>query len=180
MTEITSASHGFFGVSAARYRRTKYVRVIAVIVAPFKFSDVQRQVLAADFMEAAHDATFQQRPKAIDRLSMNSAVDILTSAMPNGPVLFQLAISGIVIGCDQANFFRNRFADEAVQCFGISMFDDARDHIALAFDGTYNSVLAFSAGSWCALIPMPVFVLPADVRFVNFNDTHELTELRFS
>src|SRR5205807_10559565 len=80
--------------------------------------------------------------------------------------------------CAQADFFRNGFANEAVQSFGIGMFDNAGDNIALAFDGTYNSVLAFTAGSWRALIPMPVFVLSADVGFIYLDNTNELSELR--
>jgi hypothetical protein len=164
------------GGSATCYRRAEDVRVVPVVVAPFEFGNVQRQIFAADFVEAAHNAALQKGPEAIDRLSMNRAVNILTSAMPHGAVFFQLAITRIFVGRDQADFFRDSFADEAVQGFGIGVFDDARHNIALALDGANNGVLAFSTGSWGALIPMPISVLAADVSFIHFNNTHELTE----
>jgi len=84
---------------------------------------------------------------------MDSAVNILPSAMPHGPVLFQFAITWEFISRDQADFFRDGFADKAVQSFGIGVLDNASHHIALAFDGADNAVLAFSAGPWRALIP---------------------------
>jgi hypothetical protein len=178
-SDCASASLGSVGASATRYRRAEYVRVPAIVVTPFKFRDVQRQIFAADFVEAAHDATFQERPEAVNRLSMNRAVDILASAMPHSAVLFQLAISWVFISCNQAHFFRDCFADKAVQGFCIGMRDNARHHIAFAFDGANDGVLAFSAGSGCALIPMPVFVLAADISFINFDNAHELAKFRF-
>ena len=109
---------------------------------------------------------------------MNRAVDVLASAVPDGAMLFQLAISGIVIGRDQANFFRDRFADEAVQRFSISMRNDTGHDIAVALDGTHNGFLAFAAGSRRALIPMPVPILAADESFINFDNAHELPKVR--
>jgi hypothetical protein len=179
ITENASASNGHFCVSAPCYRGTEYVRVIAVVIAPFEFRYIQWQVFAADFVEVPHNAALQQRPKAIDGLGMNRTVDVLARAMADNAMLFQLAISGIIVGCDQTDFFRYGFTDEAVQSFCISMIDNTSYDIALALDGTDNSVLAFSAGSWRAFIPMPVFVLAADIGFINFDDTHELAEFRF-
>jgi len=177
-SESACASLGSFGASATCYRRAEDVRVIPIVVAPFEFGNIQRQIFAADFVEASHDATLQERPETIDCLGMDSAVNILTSAMPHGAVFFQLAVTGIFVGRDQADFFRDGFADETVQGFCIGMCDNARHYIAIAFDGTHNGVLAFAAGSWRALIPMPVFVLPADISFIDFDDTHELAEFR--
>jgi len=107
---------------------------------------------------------------------MNRAVNILASAMPDGPVLFQLAISGIFVSRNEADFFRDCFADEAVQRCGIGMLDNTGDNIPFALDGTDNSVLAFAAGPWRALIPMPISVLAADVSFINFDNANELAE----
>src|ERR1700730_13683192 len=105
------------GLSATCYSCTEDIRVVPVVIAPFEFGDIQRQIFAADLVEAAHDPAFQQRPKAIDRLGMNRAVDILASAMPDSPVFLQFAISWEFISRDQANLFRDRFADEAIQNF---------------------------------------------------------------
>ncbi len=158
--ESTAASRGFSGVSATCYRRAENVGVAPVVIAPFKFRDVQRQIFAADFVETAHDTAFQQRPEAIDSLSMDGAVDILASAVPNGAVFLQFAISWVFISRNQADFFRDRFADEAVQCFGIRMRNDASHDIAIALDGTDNRFLALSAGSWCALIQCRFLFFP--------------------
>lgn len=125
ITEITSSSHGFFGVSATRYRRAEYISIAAVVVAPFKLCNIQRQIFTTNFVEAAHDATLQQRPEAIDRLSMDRAIDVLARAMPDSPVLFQFAIAGMFISPDQADLFRDGFSNEAVQRCGIGVFDDA-------------------------------------------------------
>ena len=105
-SDSAPASHGSLCVSAARYRGTEYVLVIAVVITPFKFSDVQRQVLAADFVEAAHNAAFQERPETINRLSMDCAVNILASAVPDNAMPFQLAIAGVIVSRNQANFFQ--------------------------------------------------------------------------
>jgi hypothetical protein len=179
VTETASAPLGFFCVSALRYRGAEDVCVVAVVIAPFEFSDIQRQIFATDFVEAAHDAAFQQRPKAIDRLSEDSTVYVLASAMPHNAVLFQVAISGMLVRGDQTNFFGNGFANEAVYGFCIGMFDNARHDIALALNSADNSILAFAAGPRRALIPMPIFVLAADICFIDFDDAHELAEFRF-
>src|SRR3984893_9703680 len=66
VTEHASASHGF-GVSATRYCCAEDVLVVAIVVAPFKLSNVQRQIFAADFMIAAHNTALSKsiQPKTI-------------------------------------------------------------------------------------------------------------------
>ncbi len=49
LADNDSTSRDSFGDSAMCNRRSEYVRVIAVVVAPFEFRDVQRQIFAADF-----------------------------------------------------------------------------------------------------------------------------------
>ena len=81
-------------------------------------------------MEVAHDTAFQERPETVNCLRVNSTVYILPSAMPH------VAISGVIVSCDQADFFRYRFADEAVKSFRVSIIDDAGHDIAFALNGT--------------------------------------------
>src|ERR1700687_528359 len=107
MTETASASLGFFCVSATRYRGAENVAVVPVVVAPFKFSNVKRQIFAAYLVIAAHDAAFQERPEPIDSLSMNRAIYVLPRTMPDNAMLFQVAISGMIVSRDQADFFGN-------------------------------------------------------------------------
>ena len=101
-------------------------------------------------MEAAHDAAFQERPETVDRLSMNCPGYVLASAVPDNAMLFQVAISGVIVSRNQADFFGDSFADEAVQSCCISILYDAG----------------------------PVLVLAADVGFIDFDDAHELAEIR--
>jgi hypothetical protein len=82
VTEHASASHGF-GVSATRYCCAEDVLVVAIVVAPFKLSNVQRQIFAADFMIAAHNTALQERPETIDSLRMHDAIDILSGTVTN-------------------------------------------------------------------------------------------------
>jgi hypothetical protein len=93
LTENVSSFPGF-GASATCSRRAKYIRVLTIVITPFEFRDIKGQVFAANFVEAAHDAALQKRPKAIDRLSMDRAVDVLASAVPDNAVFFKLRYPG--------------------------------------------------------------------------------------
>jgi hypothetical protein len=77
MTETASASFGSFCVSATRYRGAENVRVVPVVIAELKFGNIQRKVFAAHLVKAAHDAALQERPEAVNGLSMDNAVDVL-------------------------------------------------------------------------------------------------------
>jgi hypothetical protein len=178
-SDCASASLGSVGASATRYRRAEYVSVVAIVIAPFELGNVQRQIFAADYVKTSHDAALQERLEAIDCLSVDCAVDVLASAMPHNAMLFQLMIAGVIVGRDQANFFGNSFANEAVQCCSVGVVDDASHDIALALHGAQNGFFAVATSSWSALIPMPVFVLAADISFINFDNAHELAEFRF-
>lgn len=65
-TENAPASLGPYGASATRYGCTEDVRVVPVVVAPFKLRDVKREILAADLVEAAHDAALDEGPEAVN------------------------------------------------------------------------------------------------------------------
>jgi hypothetical protein len=176
-SETASASLGSFCVSAARYRGAENVGVVSVVISELEFGNIQRQIFAADFVEAAHDAALQERPKAIDGLRMDNAVNILPGAMADGLVLLQIPITGMFISSNQADFLRDRFADEAVQSVSVGMFDDARYNIAFALCGTNDGFLAFAASPFGPLIPMAVPILAADVGLINLNNAHELAEV---
>src|SRR5579862_1243460 len=65
LTETANASSDC-DVSATRYSRTENVRVIPIVVSELKLGDVEWQIFAAHFVEAAHDAALQKRPKPSD------------------------------------------------------------------------------------------------------------------
>jgi hypothetical protein len=90
-------------LSASQHRagRAEDVLVVAIIVAPLKLSDVQRKIFATYPVVAAHNAALQERPETVDSLPMHNTIDILPRAMTNNAVLFQIAISRMVIGRNQ-------------------------------------------------------------------------------
>lgn len=75
LTTENAAVSSKIGASATPYRGSKYVRVVPVVVPEFEFCDVQRQVFSADVVELAHDAALQQRPEAVDCLSVDNAIN---------------------------------------------------------------------------------------------------------
>jgi hypothetical protein len=52
--------------SASCYDAPEYVFVLAVVMTERELRDVQRQILFADLVIAAHDSALQQRPKRFD------------------------------------------------------------------------------------------------------------------
>jgi hypothetical protein len=179
-SEIASASFGSFCVSATRYRGAENVSVVAIVVSEFEFDDVQRQIFAAHLVEASHYAALQKRPESVNGLGVNYTINVLAIGVPNGPVLFQFPVYGVFVSRNQADFFRDGFTNEVVQSFRVRMIDNASHNVALALDRTNHGFFAFATGSFCALVPMAIAVLAADIGFVDFDDAHELAEVRVS
>jgi hypothetical protein len=63
-------------VSAACYRRSENVDVLAVVVAELKFRDVQRQILLADLVIGTDNAALEDAPEALNRVRVNRADDV--------------------------------------------------------------------------------------------------------
>ena len=57
------------------------IEIHAIIVAELKLRDVQRQIFAAYLVKAAHDAAFNQRPKALNRVGVDRTNDVLACLM---------------------------------------------------------------------------------------------------
>jgi len=93
--------------SAACYRSIENVRIVAVIVAKFELSHVQRQIFFADLVIAADDAAFDQRPKTLNRLRMHCADNVFLRAMADdavGKIASQIAIAGMFVSGEQTDF----------------------------------------------------------------------------
>jgi hypothetical protein len=56
---------------------TKDVSVQSIVVPELEFSNVQRQIFAADLVEVAHDTALDERPEAFDCVRMNRAYNVL-------------------------------------------------------------------------------------------------------
>lgn len=66
--------------SAACYRQSEDVRIVAVVILELTFRDVERQVLFAHLVIAADNRPFEDRPEAFNRLGVNRSDDILRRA----------------------------------------------------------------------------------------------------
>src|SRR4051812_37507258 len=103
--------------SALRNSRSKDIRVFAIIIAEGKFCNIQRQILAADLVEAPHDAALQQRPEALDSVGVDRADNVTTSAVIDDAmreVFSELSIGIVIVGAKQAYFGRDGFAHEFI------------------------------------------------------------------
>src|ERR1700733_4229952 len=92
-------------VSAACYRLTENVSIGAVIISELKLSNVQWHIFAADLVEAADNAAFEDAPEALNRVRMHRADDVLASGMMRSlmRVLGQSAVNPAFVGCEQAD-----------------------------------------------------------------------------
>jgi hypothetical protein len=61
----------------------EYVGVFPVVIPKLKFSDVQMQIFLAGLVIGSNDAALQDRPEALDGLSMDRADDVLAPMMVN-------------------------------------------------------------------------------------------------
>ena len=185
LSENASASLGSCGVSASTYGRSEDVRVVPIVIAKFEFRNIERQIFAANLVISSNDASFDERPKAFNRIRVNCVKNVLA----NGVIyrlmrkaVFQPLVSGIVIGAEQANPVRYGFADESFKREPIGVLNDAGNDVALALNGSDNGGFAcVSAPARTAfLIPMTVLVAAADVGFIHLDDAHEFAEFRVS
>jgi hypothetical protein len=171
--------------SAASYRLPKDVVIVPIVESELKFREIQRQVLLTDMVVRSDDSALEQAPERFDIVRVNLSAHIFARAVADDFMrkeMSQIAVSAPFIRCDQTDFLRYRCLDKAAQRIGGSVFDDLADDVALpgnrADDGRFAGMCRSTAAILLAILPMPVFLLSADVGFVNFDDPHELLELR--
>lgn len=113
ITENAPAFSRAFCASACCYGSAEDVGVLPIVVTPLEFRDVERQILGADVVEAAHDAALQQRPEAINGLRVDDAAHIFAATVANGLVRViggQANVAAMFIGGDQADLLGYRGA----------------------------------------------------------------------
>src|ERR1700737_2098215 len=66
-----------YEVLASSDCRSENIRVLSIVVAELKLSDVERHIFAAHFMERSDYTALEYRPKAFDGLSMDCSDDVL-------------------------------------------------------------------------------------------------------
>ncbi len=169
--------------SATCYRRSKHIGIAAVVVPELKFSDIQRQIFGAHFVECADNAALEDAPKSLNRVRMHRSDDVFVVRVPDDLVtvavdLPQAVIADPLIGHEQTDFFRNRFGHELGKFVAGHAAEHAGDHVALAGDGTDNRHLARpDAATARTTAPFGVVLvlgLAAYERLINLHDAAKL------
>jgi hypothetical protein len=130
-------------------------------------------------MECADNATFNQRPKAIYGIGMNSAADIFASAMTDNAVITPLVkkpIARVIIGRKQADFIGNCLMDEIIKGFGVNIINHFRYDLPPSAHSADNGSLAAWPTPAASLVAMLVFGLSANESFIDFHKTHQLAK----
>jgi hypothetical protein len=168
--------------SAACYRGSENIDVIAVVVAELKLRDVEREIFAADLVIGADNPALHDRPEAFNRVGVDRTDNVVTRALANDvmrEIPTKQPIARVFVGRQQADFVGHGFVHEAIQCRRVGIVDHTQDNITLAADGPNDSGLASpdTARTAVALIAMLICGFAADIGFVYFDDAHELAEL---
>jgi hypothetical protein len=169
--------------SASCQCRLEDIRILAVVVPPRKFVEVERQILLADIMVGADDSALEQCPERIEVRGVDLAAHILAVRMINGFVRetkrVQVAVSAIFIGRNQFNLVAHSLADKLIERLGAGILDNLANHIALAADRADDANLAGAnpaSAEMLAFAGVLVLFLAAQKRFINFDLTHKLRE----
>jgi hypothetical protein len=170
--------------SAPINRGPEDIRVSAVIISELELGNVQGHIFTAHFVERADNAALENRPKALDGLSVDCTDDVLPSGVINDAMRI-FAVKPLVttplIRAKQADFVRDGFADEGGESIRIDVGNHARNHIALTADGagdwSFAGPDAASSAAPAAFIPMPVFGQAANKSFIDLNNSAELIDV---
>ena len=84
----------------------KDVRIHAVVVPEFKLIDIERKVLARDFMEGSDNVALDDTPKPFDGIGVDCAEHVLAQTVTDKAVREGIAnatIALVVISREQAN-----------------------------------------------------------------------------
>ena len=99
-------------------RGPENVRAHAVVITELELSDIERQVLAADLVERAHDAALEDTPIALNRVCVDRADHVLACAVAHVVVrvnVLEQPIAGMLIGGEQRDFVADCGAGEGVK-----------------------------------------------------------------
>jgi hypothetical protein len=178
-TPIASSSH-----LASANRRSENISIFSVVIPELKLGDIERHVLAANFVEAADDAALDDRPKAFDCLSMDRANNILLfGVVDDGVWIFfaKMLVTDPLIRAEQRDFVRDGFVHEGFERSGADVFDNAGYDVSLTLHGTNNRSFtgtnAASPTAIAALILVPILRQAADEGFVNLNYAAKLLNI---
>ena len=179
-TEATASQYA--SASTPLYRVAENIGFASVVETELKLVEVQREILLADMMIRADDATLQQCPETFDVIGMYFAAHVLKRFVINGLVakcLMQFLIARTFVGRDQVNFFRNHLTHKLRHRFSRSVNNNLADDVSLASDCADDRDLADrpAPANLKPLAQRTVDVLSADVGFIDLDNAHELAEV---
>jgi hypothetical protein len=166
--------------SASCYRSLKNLRVVPVIVTELKLRNVQRQVLFADLVEAAHDAALEEAPEALNGVCVDRAYYVLLCLVIHGAVLREALhglVAAVLIGREQADLIRHGFVDEALERVLRGPGEHAGDNVPLALNRADDGRLAARATAFVVVPAVLVLGLAADPSLIDLDCADELLEL---
>ena len=110
------------GASASCYGVKEDIRILAIVEAPRKFVQVERQIFLADVVIAGDDPALQQRPEILNRVSMNISAHVFAALRDRGVLIacfLQMSVFRVFVRSYQRHFVRNRFAHEFPEAYRI-------------------------------------------------------------
>ena len=169
--------------SASCYRLMEDVWILAVVESENEFVQIQGQIFRGDVMVVAHNAALEKRPERLNRVGMHDASNVLFRFVIDGFVIvaeiFQVHVALVFVSRDQ---FQTPFIHYVPDEFLTRQLIDVLHHLGhdatLAGDCAQNRNLALCAALTSALRFVLVAFLPADVRFVHFDDAHQMLKFR--
>src|SRR5713226_3059948 len=166
-------------VSAASKRNLEDFKVVPIAVAELEFRDIERQVLGADLVERAGNASLEDGPEPFNRVRVHGADNVLATFMVYALMrVVAHSMKGEAFVCrEQADLVGHHFAHESLRVLFGHPVQNAGDNVTLAlysandrgFTGT------FAAPAAAPLVPVAIGVLAADPSVVNLDNAHGIS-----
>src|ERR1700730_7208979 len=104
--------------SASLDRRSENISVLAIVITELKFGNIERHIFPAHFVKSADYAALEDRPEALNGLSMDCSDDVFAPCMVHsGMRIFAVKtlVTSPLVSAEQTDFMRDRFTDEGFQ-----------------------------------------------------------------
>jgi hypothetical protein len=166
--------------SAFRYGEPEHVGVLSVIVAKRELVQVERQILSADVVVRAQNASLQEAPEIINVAGVNVSPNIFVSAVTDRLVPIAASFEPVVtlelIRCDEIDFVAYGLLDKATQSSCINLFDHPADDVSFTADCADDRCFSRPTGYMLFFAPVAILVFPAKIGFIDFDNPHQFLE----
>jgi hypothetical protein len=163
--------------SAACYRKPENISVLAVVILELGFGNIEREILGRNLVIAANDTALKQAPKALNRLGVDRADNVLLAAVDNAAMIVGIAqklVAVVFVGSEKADLLRNHGANELFHDVPVRAIDNAGHNIALTLHSANDNGLPALT---LLILGVSVAVVAADESFVHFNNAHKLAKI---